>query len=104
MEYKSKHKAQLTRKSRLHWLFGVVVLGLLVVQVVVSNRLANYGTTLNQTEKDIEQLTQQNRELHEKIASASALMAIDEKARRLGFIKTVSPQYLTDDFPVALNK
>jgi len=89
-------------KNRVPLMLGMIVIGLLLLQVVVSNRLANYGTHITQIETDITQLTQENQLLSEQIASESALMAISTKANTLGFTKTTTPVFLSD-LPVALN-
>lgn len=87
---------------KLHWILGGLVLLLLVVQVLVSNSIANFGTTISQTENKIAELTQENQLLEEKIASSSSLLAVSEKAKTHGFVKEITPQYFSNDIPVAL--
>ncbi len=76
---------------------------LLVVQVIVSNRLATSGSTIDKVESEIGVVTQANQSLEEKIASYSALSTLKAKAEALGFIKPVAPQYLSPELPVALD-
>lgn len=85
-------------------LLGILVLFLLVVQIVVSNRIANYGSHLSIIEQDIQNLTEINQKLEEKIASSSSLMTISVKAKQLGFNNNTNPLYLTHDIPVAIKK
>lgn len=75
---------------------------LLVFQVVASNRLATVGMSIAQAELDINELTQENNDLRQEIASASALLTIREKAKAFGFTKTTQPVYYHKDLPVAL--
>ncbi|HCM37686.1 MAG: hypothetical protein UV61_C0002G0239 [Candidatus Gottesmanbacteria bacterium GW2011_GWB1_43_11] len=85
------------------WLAGSVVVVLLLIQVIVSNRLATSGHDITRIEQEIQTVNEENQLYAEKIASASALMAIADKAKQLGFVTPVNPIFLTRDLPVALN-
>jgi cell division protein FtsL len=78
------------------------VIILLILQVVVSNRLATTGIKIAKIETDIEQLTQENADIKQQIASASALRTIQSKAKQLGFTQTVKPIYLDSAPKVAI--
>lgn len=82
---------------------GIVVICLLVIQVLVSNRLATSGSTIDQVESQIGEISQTNSALEEKIASYSAFTTLKIRAEALGFIKPVTPVYLSPDLPVALD-
>lgn len=93
-----KHK-----RHPLPKLFMGLVIFLLLLQVVVSNRLSTAGIELNRIEEDIRNMAQENEILEERIASASALLTLKEKALELGFTRQVSPVFLAHDSPVALD-
>ncbi len=84
------------------YLLGLILI-LLFIQVLVSNRLATTGTVIIDTESKIADLTQQNSNLREKIASASALVTIKQKAVALGLDQQIKPIYLSEKLPVALD-
>ena len=88
-------------RTKMPKLLGVFILLLLVVQIIVSNRLANFGSHLSQVENEISTLTEANQQLEEKIASSSSLMAVADKAKQLGFTKNMTPVYLSRDVSVA---
>lgn len=91
------------RNLSLPTLLGVIVLGLLVFQVIVSNRLATSGLKITVLENEISELNKANSLYSEKIASASALTTIRVRARELGFVKTITPVYFSQDEPVAFD-
>lgn len=91
------------RKSVLPFFLGIIVLGLLVAQVIVSNRLATSGLKITDLENEISDLNQANSLYTEKIASASALTTLRSKAKELGFVKNISPVYFSRDVPVAFD-
>ncbi len=91
------------KKTRLPKLLIALIIGLLVIQVVVSNRLATSGLKIVQMETDIGRLNQENGDIRQEIASASALLTITEKAKALGFIKKAQPLFISVIQPVALN-
>lgn len=103
------------RKSRLHliknknqkiWLpyiLSGVVYVLLVLQVVISNRLAVTGKHISQIEEDLSQTQKENTLLRERIASASSLLTLKSKVKDMGFEKQIEPIYLSDELPIALS-
>lgn len=90
-----------SHSSKFPLILGGIVISLLLIQVVVSNSLTNYGSIVVQTESEISRVGEENRMLSEKIASASALLTLQQKAAQLGFIKSTSPVYMTE-LPMAL--
>lgn len=90
-------------RTKLARLLLILTAVLLVFQVIASNRLATVGLRISQAEQDITGLTEDNNDLRQEIASASALMTIQEKAKVLGFTKTARPVYYQKDLPVALD-
>ncbi len=89
---------------RIHHILSGIIVFLLVAQVVISNRLATSGIKINHTESEISRLSNENIMLSEKIASASAIFTIKQKALQLGFVKQIKPVYLSEDIPVALER
>ena len=89
----------ITKVPRLLVLFVVV---LLVIQVVVSNRLATTGVEITEIEQDILVQKELNNDLRQKIASVSSLMSLKDRSQDIGFNQPISPNYLSNEFPVAL--
>ncbi|RJR15544.1 hypothetical protein C4579_01875 [Candidatus Microgenomates bacterium] len=88
---------------KLPRLLTIISVVLMVLQVIVSNRLANMGLQISQTDTEIQSITQENTDLRQKIASASSLLTLEEKAQELGFVIPSQPVYLSKDLPVALD-
>lgn len=93
-----RHKVLKPSGKRLlvpYLLSGSVIL-LILIQIVLSNHLALAGRDIKLIETQIQDLTQENTELSEKVASDSALLTINAKAQNLGFVKTIKPLYLSE--------
>jgi cell division protein FtsL len=84
-----------------YYLFGVIII-LLIIQVLVSNRLANSGIKINYLENEIQKSTDKKITMQEKIASASSFMTIIQKSEKLGFTKPATPLFITSELPIAL--
>lgn len=91
-------------KKRWPYLLLSILAGLLVLQVVVSNQLTTAGYDISNIEKEIYELKTENNSYEEKIASASSLLTLRQKAVDMGFTKQVKPLYLSHDAQVALLK
>lgn len=89
--------------SRMPTFLGVIVMMLLFLQVMVSNRLATVGTSIAKIEKDVQQLNEENIDLRQKIASNSSLLVIENKAKLLGFTTEVKPIYISREPSVAFD-
>lgn len=74
-------------RSGIRFLPLVAVL-LLVVEILVTNELAGFGKKVTEADRAIDTLKEENQLLQEKVASFSSLLAIEEKARALGFTTT----------------
>lgn len=98
-----RYKINSHKKDRtlLPILLAVTVAVLLLIQVVVSNRLATAGVKINKIEEEIQDLALENTNLTEQIASASSLLTLREKATKLGYTRTIKPVYLAQDLLVA---
>lgn len=65
-----------------------MVVLLLVVEILVTNELAGFGRKVGDANRAIDALKEENQLLQEKVASLSSLLAVEEKARALGFTTT----------------
>ncbi len=81
---------------------GLIII-LLVIQVVVSNRLAAMGSHLVEIESDINNLNNEKNRLSEKIASSSSHLTLLQKAREIGFTQPINPMFYTSQQSVAFD-
>lgn len=63
----------------------MIVVILIILEIFVSNELASFGQKTLAIDSTVHSLRQENSDLQEHIASASALAVIEEKARAAGF-------------------
>ena len=82
----------------------IIIIGLSVVQVSVSNQLSTTGTELAEVEHQIDQYKKENTQLQEKVLLASSLTNISEKAEKKGFTEPKSFVYLTAQPQLALKQ
>lgn len=83
----------------------VLIAGLLVIRIIVSNSLASFGENMRQIDLRIARMSEENELLSQQVASSSSLITIDERAAEFGFIEPTKSQIITmgqDQFPVAL--
>lgn len=73
--------------------FIMAVSGLLATQIVLSNRLATEGKTLNLLEEKIELLSKENMRLRAEKAEVVSLSKTSETAQAGGFVN--NPPFLT---------
>lgn len=91
--------------SKKHFFVLLLVLFLLASALVfASNQLVTLDTRLERVRKELVRLQPENELLQEKIASASALTTVSQKAEGAGF--TTNPQMIAikSAFPLALNR
>jgi hypothetical protein len=80
----------------------ILILGLIVVQFMISNELAAYGNKMGDMEKRIGSLSTQNQILEKQVALVRSLTTIEKKAYDLGFMKSTSYLTIQSSQPVAL--
>lgn len=83
----------------------VAIILLFVVRIVVANELASSGEKLRQTDVSISSITEENEILVQQVASLSSLVAIEVRAKGLGFVEPTKEQTISmaqDQFPFAL--
>ena len=79
-----------------------IIVFLLVVQTVISNRLSTGGLMLEKIEDQIHSYSVENAILGEKVADASSLTQILAKADKLNFVESKTAFVLTKSQPLAL--
>ncbi len=84
----------------------VFAIALVVVEIVLTNRLAPSGHRVRQLDMAIDRLRQENDLLAQKVASASSLATISVRAQELGFVEPSKSQFVavgSSELPVALH-
>ena len=82
----------------------VVIIGLSIVQISLSNRIATDGSQLAQLDQQINVYKRQNILIQEQVLQASSLTNIEQKAEKLGFVEANSAIYLSTPLPLALKQ
>lgn len=83
----------------------VVVVILILLEIVATNELAGLGNQVRTVDASIDAIIDENMDIEQRLASASSLLTIHEKARELGF--TELPRSFTfgpEEFPVAFRQ
>ncbi len=83
----------------------LIVILLIVVELVWTNTLVKSGRQVTSTDLAIATLRQQNEDLSQKVASASALTTIAARAKDAGFTAPTRTQFVMmnrETLPVAL--
>ena len=74
----------------LRLLPGLVVV-LIIIEIIVTNELVHYGKSVQAIDRQIDTVAQENERIAQNVASASSLIAIEQKAKSLGFISASAP-------------
>ena len=82
-------------------LFGVVIIGLLIAQLIVAVKISSTGKVLTHLEEESNKLVIENRRLEEKVANYTALSTISSRSAELGLVKHTQIIYLTPNVPQA---
>lgn len=83
-------------------LFILIIIGLSVVRVLLTNRLSTTGIELENLQAKVEMYKKENTLLEEKVLDASSLLTLSKKAKSLGFVESKSQIFLTNPLPLAL--
>ncbi len=81
------------------------VIILVIVELLWSNSLVGSGREIRGIDVKIAELRQENTRLEQKVASASSLMAVTQKATEMGFVEPTRKQFVMMEdslLPVAL--
>lgn len=84
-------------------LFILFFLILSACQVFLLNSLSTYGSNINNIEKDITTISQENDDIEQSIASASSVTTLDIKAKEMGFYISLPLLSLQGPIPVAFS-
>lgn len=79
----------------------LLVVGMSIVHVSVSNSLSTTGATLSKIQEDLAAYKKQNTLLKEQILSASALMTVNAEAKDAGYVPIKSEVTITHPLPLA---
>jgi len=79
------------------------VIGLSLVQLVISHRLATLGGSMRQLEEKQTYLAEENKKLSEEINQMGSLSLVASKAEEIGLAKAKKVLHLTPQIPVALD-
>ena len=79
----------------------LLVVGMSIVHVSVSNSLSTTGITLSKIQEDLATYKKENTLLKEQILSASALMTVSSQAKEAGYVPIKSEVTITHPLPLA---
>jgi hypothetical protein len=72
----------------------IVVVLLILVEITITNELVHFGKSVQAIDIKIDTIQQENEQIAQRIASASSLVAIEQKATAMGFLPAASPLVL----------
>lgn len=84
--------------------FVIIIIGLLILQVGLLNRLSTTGIELKNLQSQVANYKKENIILEEKILEASSLMNLSKEAKTLGFVNAKSQIYLSSPLPLAFRQ
>jgi len=90
------------KKNYLPILIIVFVVGLALVQLVITHRLATDGETVKELEIKASRLDEKNELIRQEINQLGSLRRISQEAEKLGFVRQNSLLHLTPEVPVAM--
>jgi len=91
------------KRINLPILITVLVLGLTLVQLVITHRLATAGETVRELEIKASRLEEKNELARQEINQLGSLRRIFQEAEKLGFVRQNKLLHLTPEVPVAMN-
>ena len=91
------------KKINLPILIIFLVLGLALIQLVITHRLATAGGTVKELEIKTVRLGNKNELIKQKIDQLGSLRRIAQEAEKLGFVRNNNLLHLTPEIPVAMN-
>lgn len=74
----------------------IPLLILFVIQIMVSARVSSMGRDVAMLEKDTMRLELENEQFQHEVASNTALLVVQEKAKKLGISKKSPVEFLDD--------
>jgi len=91
------------KKPKLIVLITCIVVGLSLVQLTISHKLATLGGRMSQLEEKQEYLVKENKKMNEEINQMGSLSLVSLKAQKMGLVKAKKVLHLTPQIPVALD-
>ncbi len=91
------------KKTNLPILVILFVVGLAIVQLVITHRLSTAGETIKEIEIEASRLEEKNELFRQEINKLGSLRRISQEAEKLGFIRQNNLLHLTPEVPVAMN-
>lgn len=91
------------KKLSLPILIIAFVIGLALVQLVITHRLATAGEVIRELEIETSRLEEKNGLVRQEINQLGSLRRISQEAEKLGFVRQNSLLHLTPEIPVAMN-
>jgi len=91
------------KKLNLPILIIVLVLGLALVQLILTHRLATAGGAVEELEIQTMRLKDRNELLRQEISQLGSLRRVAQDAEKLGFVRNHNHLHLTPEIPVAMN-
>lgn len=89
----------------LYVIVPVAVIICVIAQMVISNQMIVYGNTLGQINRRIDELTEQNQYLKQRLVEQQSIKRISDESKRLGFVEATSYQAFTSDsYPIAIKR
>ncbi len=74
-----------------------------IAQVIILNHDSTSGEKISAILVQIEQTEEENNKLTQKIASASAIAAISDKVKKMGFVQNTTTVSLVSPLPIAFS-
>lgn len=90
------------KRINLPILIIAFVIGLALVQLVITHRLATAGEAVKELEIEASRLKEKNELFRQEINQLGSLRRISQEAEKLGFVRQNSLLHLTPEVPVAM--
>jgi len=90
--------------SPLVWILVVLVVGLLIAKIFISNQLATTGALANSHSSELGKLKAENRELSNEVSVLGSIQQISKKAVKIGLKSSPRVEVLRTKSTVALNR
>lgn len=91
------------KKTNLPILIITFVVGLALVQLVITHRLATVGEAVKELEIEASRFEEKNELFRQEINQLGSLRRISQEAEKLGFVRQNDLLHLTPEVPVAMN-
>lgn len=90
------------KRINLPILIIAFVIGLALVQLVITHRLATAGEAVKELEIEASRLKEKNELFRQEINQLGSLRRISQEAEKLGFVRQNSLLHLIPEVPVAM--